>query len=170
MKLEKALHQVWPDFSIEQTADIVFQAGVYRLNGENGSGKSSFYKKVLLPALREDGGFYIVYLEQMMKGQYYALKAHAALSGWQSGLHSQKDCVDYLLYDLSKALERLQRSIFAIADETSCLNQVWEKLKALGQDFTLIYSSHLEEELTPDYQLELITKQSDGSVLYERTL
>ena len=170
MRLERGLHLLWPGFAIELKEELTFHPGVYHLSGENGSGKSSFYKRLLLPELQTESSCYIVYLEQMMKGQFYALKAHAALSDWQKGIHNHQDAVDYLLHDLGRTVAKSPRSIFAMVDESSSLIEVWDRLKGLGQSFTLIYSSHRAEAIQADYVLSLEPINQEGSILYERTL
>lgn len=169
MQIKQGIYQVWPGFSLELKQDILFKPGVYQLQGENGTGKSSLYKKLLLPALQaESDKLYILYIEQMMKGQFYALKAHAALSGYTGRINTESECVDYLLQNLEKALAQNKIPVFAMVDESTALKHILDRLQVLQPDFTLIFSSHRDEGLVADHYLSLSLMNPERSFLLEQ--
>lgn len=114
--------RVWPAFTLDLTQDLCFeQEHRYQLWGANGSGKSSFLQKILLPQLQNAEGSYIVYLQQQMHLQLYALKAHAAFHAPGRRITDAHDAAEYLLDDLSKTYPSRPKDIFIIADESPAL-------------------------------------------------
>jgi len=80
MRLEADTLQIWPGFRLELPAPLEFQTGFrYHLRGLNGSGKSSFLSRVLLPRLIGNVSYYNLYFEQQMSLQLDAVRAYAAL-------------------------------------------------------------------------------------------
>jgi energy-coupling factor transporter ATP-binding protein EcfA2 len=134
-------YQVWPNFALEVSTDLSFEMGKsYQLLGANGSGKSSFIQKLLLPAIREQDNAYIVYLQQQMHLQLYALKAHAAFHAPGIRICTANDAAKYLLADLQKAYAARAKNIYIVADECPCL----ELIRELPLPHCLIVIDHHE--------------------------
>lgn len=144
MIITAGTHLIWPGFKLENSEAIELQLGsIYHLRGANGSGKSSFIKQLLLPTLlakRQD--HYIIYLEQQMHKQLYALKAGAALAAYPQQIECEADAVDYLLHDLGAALQLQSRSVYAICDESPCLQHFITRLQQMNVPSCVLFSSH----------------------------
>lgn len=141
LKLKAGRRQVWQSFALDITDEISFEMNFsYQLCGVNGSGKSSFLQKILVPALQEQADCYIVYLQQQMHLQLFALKAHAAFKAPGTRINSSTDAAKYLLEDLEKAYAIQPRDIYLIADECPCL----EALQQLKLPHCLILIDHHE--------------------------
>jgi len=122
LRIAAGTRQVWPAFSLDLTHDLLFEQECrYQLCGANGSGKSSFLRKILLPQIQSTEEAYIVYLQQQMHLQLYALKAHAAFHAPGRRIADPRDAAEYLLDDLSKTYSSRPKDIFIIADESPAL-------------------------------------------------
>lgn len=148
--IKASTNNVWSDFKIEVTADLVFEAGsIYQLDGDNGTGKTSFIKKVLIPEiLLNPDRQYLMYIEQQIQSQFDVVKAYAALQKPAVQIHTFTDMVDYQLYKLSQQLITQSKPCFIIIDESSLLTRIVQTLSRLKvKQYCLVYVSHQKCEI-----------------------
>jgi len=146
-KIEKSSYQPWKDFTVLIDNDLTFSTGcVYHLKGQNGSGKTSFIRRILIPFLQsEPQGQYIFYLEQMIQTQYDAIHAYAALSRPACQISNFNEMVTYLMENLSSYCKKEPRPVFLIIDEFPD-SELISKLLSYSdlKDCCLVYTSHHE--------------------------
>ncbi len=98
--------------------DLVFEeGGVYRLEGLNGSGKSTFVSKILIPEIKQNNKFLLFYLSQDFHLQFYSIQAYAAYKEEKNPINSYEDAVFYFLEQFLREDELENRTIFFILDE-----------------------------------------------------
>ena len=142
IKLEPGIHQLWPRFSQSISSPLSFEMGkIYHLKGDNGSGKSSFIQKILLPIIQTQGDAYIIYLQQQMHLQLYALRAYAAVNGYGKRIVSEQDAVDFLVQDLLDCYSHTPKDVYLLSDESNQLHT----LAKLSIPACLVYIAHHEE-------------------------
>ncbi len=145
-------HLLWQQFNLEICCSIAFEQGKhYHLQGENGSGKSSFINRILIPRLKESG-CYILLFEQQMALQLHAIKAHAAIFSPGRRIVSEQDVISYLLDDLKATYMNKPRDVYIIADESHELMMLSE----CSIPHCLIYTSHhlvLENAVNIEFSL-----------------
>ncbi|HNQ42999.1 MAG TPA: hypothetical protein PKI59_01145 [Candidatus Cloacimonadota bacterium] len=138
--IPQSLIAVWPDFSLEIKNDLTFETGCrYHLSGPNGSGKTSLITQILIPKIQQSKS-YILYFEQQMHLQLYAIKAYAALMHKDRVISSEADMMAYLFENLQMAYSAQPRDIYLIADESHELQNLMQLC-----DFAphaLIFTSH----------------------------
>lgn len=168
LSIPAATYPCWPGFDLLLETDLVFTGKrVIYLSGSNGSGKSSFITKVLLPKVKVTATpCYTIYLEQLFHLQAYSIKAEAALKHPEKRLLSNADCLAYLLNDLELAQKKQLRPVLAFADESHFLLDLYHFLEASGFDYSLIYSIHGEDPLpTPHKTLSFIPETQRLSII-----
>lgn len=127
LMIDAGYRQVWPTFALDVVNKLSFAQGSdYQLQGSNGSGKSSFLHKLLLPAIRQSQAGYIIFLQQQMYLQLFALKAHAAFHSPGFRISDANDAAQYLLQDLRAAYAKQAQDIYLIADESPALDLLIE--------------------------------------------
>lgn len=139
------LYKIWSNFALETSSDLVFETGkCYHLIGENGAGKSSFIRKVLIPLLlKQPASQYIIYLEQQVQSQLDAIKANAALQKPAMHINTIDEMFDYQLKQLSRQLDIEPRPVIIILDETILSDRINQWLcKVSPEHVCLIYISH----------------------------
>ncbi len=140
-------YKIWTDFSLKLDHDLVLETGkCYHLTGQNGSGKSSFIKQVLIShLLKQPESQFILYLEQQVQSQFDAVKANAALQKPSVHINNITDMFDYQLHQLSHQMKKEPKPVIFILDETVCLEQIvnWLNKNSTNQ-VCLIYVSHLQ--------------------------
>lgn len=149
--IPKSIYNIWTDFRIETQQNIKFETGCcYHLKGQNGTGKSSFIRKILIPQLQNrTSEQYILYLEQQVQSQFDALKAHAALQKPSVQINSVEHMFSYQLRRLSHFTEKDPRSAIIILDETIYPEIINEWLQEADlEQVCLIYVSHLDYNFT----------------------
>ena len=148
-----ALHKLYDGFELEITGELAFMAGErYYLSGANGSGKTSFLQRTLLPKLLEHPEKqYILYLEQQMRGQFLALKAYAAYSAYHQPVNCEADAVDYLLHNLRQCLSFQTRPIVLVVDESSAAQPVRDLYVEHMDTSCLIEVSHADSSGRKDW-------------------
>ncbi len=110
--------QIWNNFSLWIEHDLEFETGkTYHLQGNNGSGKSSFLSRVLLPHLQNSSS-YLLYLQQQMHTQLYAVQAYAAVMKPPQILKTEQEVVNYLGNDLVRNYQLSPRPAFVLVDES----------------------------------------------------
>ena len=164
LKLPAGNQNCWAEFSLLLEHELEFCPGkLYYLKGNNGSGKSTFIKKCLFPALeRIRTQNYRIYLEQQFHLQAYAIKAQASILNPEQRLVTQHDCLDYLFQDLWQAYTLEPRPVYVISDECHYLEYIHNQLCAMDIPFCLIYSIHGDNPLPQPfitYNFEPVTLQ-----------
>ncbi len=158
LKLDQAIYPIWENFRLELSQTIELYAGkIYHLQGSNGSGKSSFIRKCLIPALKTKGIPYI-YLEQQMRAQIFALMADAALSEYKSPLQTEADAIEYLLFKAEQNRAVNSLALVCICDESAYSQRVYQVLSEKGWDFAMLIVAHDHpdfEEVT-EWQTKLL--------------
>jgi ATPase subunit of ABC transporter with duplicated ATPase domains len=148
MRIDEGLLQVWPEFALDIKSGLDFNPGeFYHLSGANGSGKSSFITRILIPRLLAGPTAYVLYLEQQMRYQLWSVKSYASMIQPRREIKTEADAVTYLLGNLESALARESRPCYVILDESHHTREVRERLKQGFGDVCLIYTSH---ERVPD--------------------
>lgn len=142
MLISKGDHQVWEGFALSLSADLSFGPGIHYLQGANGSGKSSFITRVLLPRLRQNPDRYCLYLEQQMQLQVNAIKAYASVIKPRRMVNSESDTVDFLLDNLIRAHNSVPKTCCVVMDESLFAERVLFFLQSHLASFSLIYSAH----------------------------
>lgn len=143
LSFDSGTYDIWPDFrlALGSPIDILPQYHYY-LAGNNGSGKSSFIKKILLPELLSQNNIYRLYWEQQILLQGYALKAHAAFNKHAKRLDSELDCLYYLLNNLKSSLQREPRDAYFVVDECLYFQHIISFIKEHDLSVCLIFSHH----------------------------
>jgi len=143
LKIEASLHPIWKDFSLRIETCLEFSpGGTYHLNGANGSGKSSFITRLLLPRLLVLPDIYTLYFEQQMHYQIQTAKAYASLIKPHAEIKTERDTVDFLLNNLRMSVEAENRPCFIVLDESSFQLQINDFLHKHIPSCCLIHASH----------------------------
>ncbi len=144
MSFDCRVYQVWKSFSLQFDNKISFENGMtYRLSGSNGSGKSSFIKRVLIPELQKSQIRYL-YVEQQVQNQLYAIKADAAIKKYAYSINDDGSVVDYLLQSLIEAEPDYNNPCVFILDETQHYQKVYDFIYTTGMPFVVVIVSHQE--------------------------
>jgi ABC-type cobalamin/Fe3+-siderophores transport system ATPase subunit len=144
-QITRAKYQAWKEFKLQLDDNILFSTGMfYHLKGQNGSGKSSFIRKVLLPFLKNDPQKqYIFYLEQMIQTQFDAVHACAALSKPARQITTRSEMVAFLMDNLWMCYKEEPRPVFIIIDEYPDSKLISELLTRIDiKEYCLVYTSH----------------------------
>jgi len=144
MTIDKGIYPVWHDFSLELTHPIKLESGgIFLLQGDNGTGKSSFISQILIPAIDKDvEEHYLLWLQQQMLRQFYVVKAHAALNKYPVAIRSEKDAGTYLIHDLEQSVLGEARPIIAVLDEALYPDKLISRIRAMGQPLLAVFCSH----------------------------
>jgi len=172
LQIEAGTTSVWKGFKLLIPEPLEFKISkIYKLEGANGSGKSSFIKHFILPTLKQNKAeHYILYIEQQMHKEFYAIKADAAIKGYRDKVDSEKAAIDYLLQDLKTALAREQRSVVAVLDETIYLDEIVAALQLLCPKLLLIFCDHRGQYSTvQDATINFKPLSVGQSEIYEAT-
>lgn len=138
-------YTIWENFSIELSREAVFSTGkVYHLSGSNGSGKSSFIRKILIPLLFQDREKQTaLYIEQQVQSQFDAVKAYAVMQHPAIQINTYAEMVDYLADCLLSAYKKNSRPCVIIIDECHLLLKLLSRLSAIpSNQYCIIYASH----------------------------
>lgn len=136
-------YELWPHFSLQIPQPLTLSPEHhYYLEGDNGSGKSTFIKKLLLPQLKANAGIYSLYWEQQIGLQSYAIRAHAAFNHHEQRLETDYDILMYLLDNLKNTLLRQKRPVFFVVDECLFFDDILRYLKAHELEVSLIFTHH----------------------------
>jgi len=161
LTLPPATHKLYAGFTLEITDDLDFRTGNrYYLKGANGSGKTSFLKRILLSKLLEHPARqYILYLEQQMRGQFLAIKAYAAYGDYHLPITCDAEAVQYLLHNLHQCLSYEPRPIVLVIDESIAAQPLRDLFAVHSRDACLIEVSHdsgsgRESWITLEFTLE----------------
>ena len=152
--------EIWPGFTLDLSTALYFQPGAsYYLKGANGSGKSSFIHRVLLPELSGRKDLYVLCLQQQMHLQLYALRAQAAIFKPGFAIRQEADIWRYLWQDLAERQDMLP--VYVIADEAYNLDIPQD----LQRPLCLIYSSH-RYQLEAAQILEFVQVSTQETVIH----
>ncbi len=150
-------YQLWPDFRLEFFRDIVLENGnCYHLQGNNGAGKTTFLKQLLIPMLERDPSRqYVLYIEQQVQSQLDAILAYAALNRYLLPIRTAEDMLDYLLELLHCQLQKSTRPVILILDESIIPGILQKRMAELDQSsICLLYTSHQEVEIAGNLNLK----------------
>jgi len=158
--IKSGVYNIWQNFDIEVKQDIIFETGCfYQMEGVNGSGKTSFLKKVLLPQLqRRPDDQYIIYVEQQVQSQLDAIKSYALLQKPAVRICSIEDMFDYQLNHLSIFLQQSPRPVIMIIDETTFYDKLnlWLDNYSAYEIF-VVFATHQVHELENRYPQKIIS-------------
>lgn len=142
IRIPSGQYRPWPKFQLILKSDLCFVSGrSYHLKGENGSGKSSFIRQILLPALKSRDLYYI-YLAQQSDTQFYVCKADAAISHYPQPIRSRIDMFNYLLHCLRQKQLEKPKPVLVIADEFGNEANIQTELEDSGFEYCLCLISH----------------------------
>lgn len=162
MLIKAGDYKLWPDFSLSVECDLILPPEQhYYLQGDNGSGKSSFIRKLLLPLLKQTGCYHL-YWEQQIHLQHYIIRAHAALHHHPIPAATDLDCLRYLLMDLALAYHQQPRATHFVVDECTFFQELVNLVQESGIPTSLIYSHHDGKLLDTDCQTLVFTKLSSS--------
>ena len=144
IKIAPGVVSCWQDFSLLIEQELFFMPdNIYYLQGENGSGKSSFIRHCLFPALASKKIlFYQIYLQQLFHLQGYAIKSHSAFYKPELKLKSDWDCIQYLFSNLAEIYAIEPKPVYCIVDENRYLAEIYRYLKESCFPFCLIFCEH----------------------------
>jgi len=173
IKIAPGIVSCWQDFSLLIEQELFFlPENIYYLQGENGSGKSSFIKHSLLPVLETQRNlFYFLYFQQLFHLQGYAIKSHSAFYQPELKLKSEWDCIQYLLHNLSEIYAIESKPVYCIVDENLHLAEIYRYLKESGIPFCLIFCEHSSFSIAEEVNIinfQLLTPNQ--SRVYETTI
>ena len=163
--IPSSLYNPWKDFSIELETDLTLQTGlIYQLKGDNGSGKTSFIKKILIPQLlKKPEEQYILYIEQQVQSQFDAVKSYAALQKPAKHITNTEEMISFYFEILTRKLEQESREVVLILDECilpEAVNTQLMKLEKYG--LCLIYIAHQDYSFKTEMKkAEFLFKQID---------
>lgn len=152
IELTKGEYKLNNSISAKITSDIIFQYGLtYLLNGDNGTGKSSFLKNILVPQIDKiaTNNFLLFHTEQDVALQFYVIKSYykglkkskKIFSTFEYGLQNLKE--EFLTFNLYK-----NKQIVFILDEIDQYVDINEFLKDLPiENTTLILATHNKQKL-----------------------
>lgn len=139
---------LYKSFFIKISKDLCFETDKsYWLKGKNGSGKTSFIKKILVPLLqRNPDEQYIIYVEQQIQAQFDAIKSYCLLQKPAIEIHSLPDMVK-VLFDITLVrLNYIKRPMIIILDEYYDVDVINSSLTKFNPDmYCLIIVSHGEQ-------------------------
>ena len=163
-------YRIWERLTLSVPESLDFTLGQqYLLVGDNGAGKSSFIKRVFLPAFeaQADRRFLLFYVTQDFLMQFYAIKAHAAYHQREkSAIHSPEAAIAYL-YDCYRAALNDGAALAAVFDESEAvvrLRPLIEEIAALRSMIVVItHQQELMEALPAAKRLEFRRLDSQRS-------
>jgi len=169
MKINGGRYEIWDGFTLELPRSLHFEYGnIYKLVGGNGSGKTSFINRLLLPALRENWDErYLLVLQQQMFRQLYVIKAHAALSKYPVPIRTERDAVNYMLHDLEQAQAKAPRPVFAILDESPTPDKFISALRSRKEPFCAVFCSHNQIIISDLNYIGFEKAGTSGSMVHE---
>jgi hypothetical protein len=133
---------------------IAFETGnCYHLKGNNGTGKTSFLRKVLFPFLqRHPYQQYILYIEQQVQSQYDAVRAYAALKKPSVVISDDIEMIGYQIKMINEARKFEPRPLMILLDEPSNPEIVAHWLSSISLDnICLLYVSHTDIEYNSSF-------------------
>jgi len=151
---------VWETFSLDIKYNLTFETGnVYHLNGNNGSGKTSFIQQVLIPILQTDSEQqYIFYVEQQIQSQFDAITSYALFQKPSTEITSFDDMVLFMFEMLQSTQRNASRPSVIILDECPDSEELQAKLRSLSDEsYCLIVVSHKESIYIKDRDVNTIS-------------
>jgi Cdc6-like AAA superfamily ATPase len=145
--LTKSVYPVWDSYSLSIVEDIILKTGEsYRLIGNNGTGKSSFIKKILIPTLQSNTeDQYIIYIEQQVQSQLNAIKSYSMFHNSASEINTVSEMILYYFNSLKQSIAQNDRPIIIILDECFEIELIESLLSEFNKhQYCLIYVSHSE--------------------------
>ena len=163
-------YKIWDFLDLYLPEKIEFQKdNNYFITGDNGLGKSSFIKKVLIPEILSENNKNILlfYIAQDFNLQFYAIKAYSASrKGEKKKVNTFEDALNYMLDNFLSSIKRETDSIFFIFDEIevySKLAGVMKKINNLNKiSVTVTHNNDNLENISTEKQINFskISKNS----------
>jgi hypothetical protein len=151
-------YQVWTDFKISFNNDLSLTTGnIYSLKGNNGSGKSSFIRKILIPYLQKNPqNQYVMYIEQQVQSQLDAVKSYTAMQKPPVRIETTEEMTTWLMANLKDSVQKAPRPVFLILDECSIsnINLITSGFEA--NQICFLYVSHCPCEFMPELNQHII--------------
>lgn len=143
LRIEPGYHRLWDDFLLKISDDLSINTGyIYQLMGRNGCGKTSFIRNLLIPRLKK-AGVGIIYLEQHIRLQAYAIKAHAIIAGDEMIPHTDLDIAKYLYESFAESVT-VNRPLMIVCDESHAGQYLAERVKKSTFPWAFMIVSHLQ--------------------------
>ncbi|MDP2173667.1 MAG: hypothetical protein Q8M98_06095 [Candidatus Cloacimonadaceae bacterium] len=135
-------HSLWQGFDLDVRRELWFGIGdIFHLHGDNGSGKTSFLRKLLVPqALDSVNPVYQLYFEQQSALQLFSVKAYAALQKPPRQINNENQMIDYLLDSFDLARQREARPALVMIDESPRLHDIIERVSV--HSVCIVFASH----------------------------
>jgi Cdc6-like AAA superfamily ATPase len=158
--ISRGHHNIWQDFSLVVKGELILKTGFsYRLTGRNGSGKTSFIKKVLIPRLQSNPFLqYIFYVEQQVQSQFDAVKAHSAFKSPDFRMVTTDDMVLCQLKLLNEQYKKEPRPVIVILDEYEAPDFLTKWMRQITLSniclLTVSHSDTSDDDMTGIFALE----------------
>ncbi|MDZ4182589.1 MAG: hypothetical protein U1B83_06915 [Candidatus Cloacimonadaceae bacterium] len=111
------------------------------LSGDNGSGKSSFLRRLLIPQIQaQQADIYQLYFEQQSALQLFSVKAHAAFQKPPRQINNEEQMTTYLLDNLELAMRKQSRPVILMIDESPRLESIVERVRQ--HPVCIVFASH----------------------------
>ena len=154
-------YRIWERLTLSVPEPLDFTLGQqYLFVGDNGAGKSSFIKRVFLPAFeaQADRRFLLLYVTQDFLMQFYTIKAHSAFHQREkSAIHSPEAAIAYL-WDCYRSALNDDAALAAVFDESEAvvrLRPLIQEIAALrSMIFVITHQHELIEALPAAKRLE----------------
>jgi hypothetical protein len=143
------LYSPWKNFLLEIKESITLETGnCYHLSGNNGAGKTSFIRKVLIPFLQQSPyQQYILYVEQQIQSQFDAIKAYASIRKPEVKINDTQEMITYQIRTINELQRFEPRPLMVILDEPTNpeIFMKWFSQVTLNS-LCLLYVSHSDVE------------------------
>ena len=154
-------YRIWERLTLSVPEPLDFRLHQqYLFVGDNGAGKSSFVKRVFLPAFeaQADHRLLLFYITQDFLMQFYAIKAHSAFHQREkSAIHSPEEAIAYMYACHRRALQE-DTALAAVFDESEAvvrLRPLIEEIATLRSMILVItHQQELMDALPNAHRLE----------------
>lgn len=135
-------YSLWQGFDLILRQELSLGiGGIIHLSGDNGSGKSSFLRRLLIPRLQEiKPDIYQLYFEQQSALQLFSVKAHAAFQKPPRQINNEEQMTDYLLDNLELAMRKQSRPVILMIDESPRLESIISRVRQ--HPVCIVFASH----------------------------
>ena len=128
-------YPIWEHLTLSVPQTLTFALRrQYLLVGDNGAGKSSFIKRVFIPAFERqaDQRLFLWYVSQDFLMQFYAIKAHAAFNrNFRGEIHTHAAALAYMFDCYASALTG-ENGLVAVFDETEAFASLAPMLQQIA--------------------------------------
>ncbi len=142
-------YRVFKQLELQLPCDISFNTGdTCFITGDNGLGKTSFLKNILIPEIQKaipEKNLLLFYVEQDFTLQFYAIRAYAAAAGgMQVGFRRFGEAISYMADIFSRFATEKEYTVFLVFDEIEIyerFSDVLERLKNMNKIVVMITHS-----------------------------